>query len=157
MKLLSEAVEYALRAVVYLADHADQPQKVHQIAETTRATPGYLVKVLQSLARAGIVASRRGLHGGFVLTREPRSLTILEVVNAIDPLERIQHCPLGLGAHTHGLCPLHHRIDAAIATIETSFARTTIADIISAGGHLHPLCEADSTSETRQPPEHTGA
>ncbi len=148
MKLLSEAVEYALRAVVYLADRTDQPQKVHQIAAATRATPGYLVKVLQSLARAGIVASRRGLHGGFVLTRKPASLTILEVVNAIDPLERIHHCPLGLDAHAHGLCPLHHRIDAAIATVEASFARTTIAHIVSGDASIRPLCEVTITSET---------
>ena len=72
MKLLSDASEYALRAVVWLAQRPGLPQKTREIAEGTHAAPGYLVKVLQSLAKAGILSAQRGSHGGFSLERDPR-------------------------------------------------------------------------------------
>jgi Rrf2 family protein len=57
---------------------------------------GYLSKVLQSLGRAQLVNSQRGLHGGFTLARAPSELTVWEVIQAVDPLQRIRSCPLGL-------------------------------------------------------------
>src|SRR5690606_17155548 len=96
MKLLSEAAEYGLRAVVWLAQRPGGYWKVREIAKGTRAAPGYLVKVLQGLARAGILSAQRGSQGGFRLERDPAGLTALEVINAIDPIERIRACPLGL-------------------------------------------------------------
>ncbi|MCH7962264.1 MAG: Rrf2 family transcriptional regulator [Planctomycetes bacterium] len=52
--------------------------------------------MLRLLARAGIVSSRRGPTGGFYLQRPPESITLLEVIRAVDPFERIRVCPLGL-------------------------------------------------------------
>ena len=90
MKLLSDASEYALRAVVWLAQRPGLPQKTREIAEGTHAAPGYLVKVLQSLAKAGILSAQRGSHGGFSLERDPRDLSVLDVIEAVDPIERIR-------------------------------------------------------------------
>jgi len=142
MKLLSDATEYGLRAVVWLAQHPGEAQKVREIAEGTHATPGYLIKVLQALARVGILSAQRGSHGGFTLERDPATLSVLEVVNAIDPIERIHTCPLGLESHGECLCPMHKRIDDAIAAIEQSFGESTIADLLSEPTTSHPLCEA---------------
>lgn len=130
MKLLTDAGEYGLRAVLSLAQRPGQPLKVREIAETTHAAPGYLVKVLQTLARAGILSAQRGSQGGFTLERDPETLTVLEVINAIDPIERIRTCPLGIEAHGQCLCPMHKRIDDALALIEQSFAASTIADLM---------------------------
>src|SRR6059058_5380797 len=105
--MFSQTVEYALRAVVHLADRAPEPRTTEQIAEATRVPKAYLAKVLQGLVRAGIVRSRRGLHGGVSLARPAAELTILEVVNAVEPIARIRECPLGLTAHGIRLCPLH--------------------------------------------------
>lgn len=129
MKLLSEATEYGLRAIVWLSNQPREPHKVQAIAEATDAAPGYLIKVLQALAKAGIVSAHRGTTGGYALSRDPESLTALEVVSAIDPIERIRSCPLRLAAHASGLCPLHQRIDSSLAAIEQDFARTTIAEL----------------------------
>jgi len=142
MKLLSDATEYGLRAVVWLAQHPGEAQKVREIAEGTHATPGYLIKVLQALTRVGILSAQRGSHGGFTLERDPATLSVLEVVNAIDPIERIHTCPLGLESHGECLCPMHKRIDDAIAAIEQSFGESTIADLLSEPTTSHPLCEA---------------
>ena len=147
MKLLSDAAEYALRAVVWLAQRPGQPQKTREIAEATRSAQGYLVKVLQSLTKAGILSAQRGSHGGFTLERDPGSLSVLEVVNAVDPVERIRTCPLGLKSHGKQLCPMHRRIDDAMAAIEHSFRESTIEDLITTPSASQPLCEALLTVE----------
>ena len=116
--MLSQTVEYALRAAVYLADQAPTARTTEQIAAATRVPPAYLSKVLQNLARGRIVTSQRGLHGGFLLARKPDEITILEVVNAVDPIHRIKTCPLELAAHGVRLCPLHKRVDNALALVE---------------------------------------
>ena len=142
MKLLSDASEYALRAVVWLADHRDAPRTTQEIAAATKAPPGYLAKVLQQLGRAGILSAQRGLRGGFTLDREPSDIVILEVINAVDPIERIESCPLDLKTHGKMLCPLHRRIDQAMAQIEEVFAHAAIADILCEPSDSKPLCEA---------------
>lgn len=132
MKLLSDASEYALRATVWLAQRpADQPGKVREIADATQSAPGYLIKVLQDLARAGILTAQRGSRGGFQLARRPAELTVLDIINAVDPVERITTCPLGIAAHGTSLCPMHRQIDQALALIEETFANITIEQVLS--------------------------
>lgn len=141
MKLLSDASEYALRGVVWLAQRKGQTFKLREIAEGTRAAPGYLIKVLQSLAKAGILSTQRGSTGGFSLIRDPETLSVLEVINAVDPIERIRTCPLGLQSHGTCLCPMHKRIDDAMAVIEASFADSTVADLVDGSGVSIPMTE----------------
>jgi Rrf2 family protein len=130
MKLLSEASEYGLRAVIWMAQCRAEPQKVKDIAREIRAAPGYLVKVLQELTRAGVLSARRGSQGGFTLESDPSLLTVLDVINAIDPFERIRSCPLMLEGHSVTLCPVHRSIDDAMQQIEDSFRQLTIADVV---------------------------
>jgi Rrf2 family protein len=138
--MISQTVEYALRAVVYLADQATEPRTVQQIAEVTRVPPAYLSKVLQGLVRARLIRSQRGLHGGFTLARQPAELTIWEVVEAVEPFQRIRTCPLGLPSHRLRLCPLHQRLDDALAMIENAFRVTTVAEVLADPTTSKPLC-----------------
>lgn len=142
MKIFSDACEYGLRASVWLAQRAGETHKVREIAEGIQAAPGYLVKVLQRLAKAGILSAQRGSQGGFTLERSPDEVTVLDIINAVDPIERIQTCPLGLDAHGEHLCPLHRRLDDAMAGIEESFGAVTIAEMISESSRSRPLCNA---------------
>jgi Rrf2 family protein len=139
--MFSQTVEYALRAVAHLAYEAPHARTTEQIAEATRVPPAYLSKVLQALSRGGIVRSQRGVGGGIALARPAEELTILEVVNAVEPIQRIKTCPLGLKSHGVRLCPLHRRIDDAMATVEAAFAGTTLAEILAEPTHSPPLCE----------------
>jgi Rrf2 family protein len=139
--MFSQTVEYALRAVVHLADQAPSPRTTGQIAAATRVPRAYLSKVLQGLCQAGVVHSRRGLGGGMVLVKSPAELTILEVVNAVEPIGRIRECPLGLAAHGVRLCPLHRRLDNALAMVEEAFRQTTLAEILAEPTRSRPLCE----------------
>ena len=141
MNLLSDACEYALRAAVYMAQHPGATHKVCEIAEATHAAPGYLVKVLQAMAKAGILSAQRGSNGGFTLLRDPAGLSVLEVINAIDPLERIRTCPLGLAGHGACLCPMHKRIDDAMALIEASFSSSTILELLDEPSASTPMCD----------------
>lgn len=139
--MLSQTVDYALRAMVYLASEAPEPRTNEQIAKVTHVPAAYLSKLLQNMAKAGLVRSQRGLHGGFSLTRGPDEVTILEVVNAVDALQRIRECPLGLKSHGVRLCPLHRRLDDALAAVEQAFGDTTLAELLSEPSESVPLCE----------------
>lgn len=137
--MISQTAEYALRAVVCLASQHGKPMVTPRIAGITRVPGGYLSKVLQMLARGGIVRSQRGLHGGFVLTRSPEDLSVLDVVNAVDPLKRIETCPLDLEEHGDQLCPLHRRLDEVVLQVEKAFADHSIEDLLSTGQENTPL------------------
>lgn len=140
--MFSKAVEYALRAVVHLAYEAPAARTTEQIADATRVdSVTYLSKVLQGLRANGIVRSQRGVGGGVTLARRPEDLTILDVVNAVDPIQRIRTCPLGLKTHGVRLCPLHRRMDAALAAVEAAFGATTLAEVLDEPTHSPPLCE----------------
>ena len=127
--MISQTTEYALRAVVDLCFNAGAPRTTQQIAEATRVPTGYLSKVLKELGRAGIVSAQRGPNGGFTLERDPNELSLYEVISAVDPPKRIRECPLKLESHRLHLCPLHQRLDDALALVERVFQETTIAEV----------------------------
>lgn len=137
--MLSQTVEYALRATTYLAADPAQSRTVEQIAAATHVPVAYLSKVLQQLVREEIVTSRRGTGGGFTLARSPEKLQILQIVQAVDPIQRITTCPLGLPAHGKRLCPLHKRLDNALAEMERAFAAATLAEVLAEPTKSIPL------------------
>ncbi len=140
--MFTQTTEYALRAIVWLAQHDDQPQTRQQIAEATKTPSDYLAKVMRALVRAGLVRAGRGLHGGFSLARPAMAISLLDVVSVVDPIQRIRACPLGLDLHRDQLCPVHAKLDGALAVIEKSFCETTIAELILQPGRVRPLCNA---------------
>ena len=150
--LFSVTTEYALRAVAWLAAHSDEPQTVDQIAKATQLSAGYLSKVLQVLGRAELVHSQRGVGGGFRLARQPQSLSVLDVVNAVDPIRRIRECPLGLANHRDRLCPLHAKLDAALAVIEESLRTATIGELYSEANGVVPLRDAQRAAKDEPTP-----
>lgn len=144
--MLSQTVEYALRAVVYLANRPGESARTSEIAELTKVPPAYLSKVLQALSREEIVTSRRGIGGGVTLSRDPSELTVLDVVEAVDPIQRINSCPLELKAHGVHLCPLHRRLDNAMKAVEEAFAATTLAEILGEQSVSIPLGDVRKTN-----------
>ncbi len=128
--MFSQTTEYALRAVAWLAGNPDSAQTTQEIADGTQVPADYLAKVLQTLARAEIVRAVRGKNGGFSLAKPPATLSLLDIVNIVEPIRRIKTCPLGLKAHKKQLCALHCRLDKAIATVEDCLATATFAEMI---------------------------
>ena len=95
--------------------------------------------MLQTLAAASVVRSRRGMKGGFTLARDAAQMSALDVVNAVDPIRRIRHCPLGRPDHAAGLCPLHRRMDAALGALEQVYADVRLSELVETRG-APPLC-----------------
>jgi Rrf2 family nitric oxide-sensitive transcriptional repressor len=139
--MLSKTSEYALRAVVLLAREPGKAESADQLAEVTKVPRRYLHKVLQDLVRHGLVRSQPGPGGGYSLALAANEVTILDVVNAVAPLERIRECPLGISSHT-SLCPLHKELDKAYAATETALARVTLSQLTRSSSAIVPLCEA---------------
>lgn len=142
--VITQAVDYSLRAIVVLARQGGRPCTTQALAERTETPAPYLSKLMQTLVRNGLVVSRRGVNGGFTLARKPEEMTIFDVVQAVEPLKRIRQCPLGIPQHTGGLCPLHRRLDAAIEMIENSFRDTTLADLLNDPQGPSPLCQRNA-------------
>lgn len=139
--MTSQTAEYALRAVVWLASRPEKALNTGQISKVTKVPAGYLSKVLQALARAGLVISTSGRGGGFLLARPASRISVLDVINAVDGVHRIRQCPLGIRSHGSVLCPLHKRLDDAMAMVEKAFANSTIAELIEEPSASTPLCE----------------
>lgn len=128
--MISQTAEYALRAMVTIAQQPDQAHTTQQIAKAAHLRAPYLSKVLNALGRAGMVEAQRGVHGGFTLARPAEELTVLDVINVVDPVKRVRRCPLGLPEHEGHLCALHRRLDAAASEVERAFAETTVAELL---------------------------
>jgi len=131
--VISKTAEYALRAIIQVARHRNGSLTAREIAEHTGVPPGYLAKVLLALARAELVVSQKGLNGGYALAGDPAEMTVLDVVNAVDPIRRIDRCPLGLDCHQRELCGLHHSLREATESAERVLAGKTIADLLHEG------------------------
>lgn len=132
--MFSQTAEYALRAAVFLAGNPSVRHTARDIADAMEIPADYVSKVMQCLARAGIVDAQRGKLGGFLLARASAQISLLDVVNAVDPMRRITGCPLGLQQHSLALCPLHRKLDDALAGVEREFRGTSIADLVEVSG-----------------------
>ncbi len=144
--VIPQTVEYALRAVVWLAQNPGRPQTTQQLADATHVSVSYLPKVLQPLIKAGLITGQRGLHGGYSLDCDPSAVTVLQVVDCIDPIRKIDRCPLNLATHGARLCPLHRLLNDAVSGVQQTFATTTIEQLISTadGKDIRPLCDTVS-------------
>jgi Rrf2 family protein len=140
--MISQSVEYSLRAAVALAQ-AGGPCTAQRLAEITEVPRPYLAKLMQDLVRVGLVTSRRGPHGGFELVKSPKDLTIWDIVEAVEPFQRIRHCPLGITGHGTSLCPLHRRLDDAMELVERNFRTTTLAELLNSDPDRSPLCSRE--------------
>jgi Rrf2 family nitric oxide-sensitive transcriptional repressor len=147
--MISLTAEYALRAVVWMARRPDLAVGTRDIAEATQVPVGYMSKVLQALGRANLVCSRPGRTGGFVLGRDPAAISVLDIVQAVDPIHRIDRCPLNRRQHDGRLCPLHRRLDQAVAMVERAFAESTLAELVAETADDEALCT------TQMPPNTT--
>lgn len=127
---LSQTAEYALRAMIVLAERPDRLWATEELAEVAKVPPGYLAKVLQDLGRAKLVRSKRGRGGGFCLREAPEQTNLLRIVQAVQAVERIETCPLDLPQHRDRLCPLHARMDEFAELMLQALDETTLRHLL---------------------------
>ena len=113
--MTSQPAEYAPPAIVDRAGYDGVARTTPEIAETTHIPAAFLANVTQSLSRARLAKSRRGIHGGFILAHDSRELAILAVVNANDPIQRLNEYPLRILNRGTRLSLLDRRLDHVAA------------------------------------------
>ncbi len=142
--MFSQTVEYALRAMVQLAADAPAASTTRQIAEKTKVPSAYLAKVLQSMRRAGLIHSRRGVGGGVTLAHEPKDVSLLEVIDAVEPLKR------GATKTRRAASPLQRTLDAALAEVRKMFQAASLADMLPRAGKAKPGVRKKKTRGARR-------
>lgn len=132
-KLYSKGCEYAIRALVFVADEGKDQTGRFQAAEICKRASipeAYTRKVFQALVQGEFLSAHRGPGGGYSLTRHPTEISVLDVILAVDGEETFDHCVMGLpgcgGAH---LCPLHHIWAEAKERMLTQLENSTLHDI----------------------------
>ena len=109
---VSRKIDYALRAVIHLAseDDSERACSVSEIATRERIPRQFLVKIIQELIHKGLVRSRRGPHGGYVLARPAKDVTFREVIEAVEGpihlnvcLDPAEGCNLSDDCTMHGV------------------------------------------------------
>ncbi len=122
--MLSSRVRYALAALTLLARNANQSRTAERITAVTGAPLATLSKVLQALARAGVIRSVRGPRGGVRLAQDTAQITVLDVVRAVDP---VSHRRM-LRSEALGPC-LYRRLELLRQIAMLVLGRTTIAEL----------------------------
>jgi Rrf2 family cysteine metabolism transcriptional repressor len=158
--IFSTRSEYGVRVMVELARRGGvEPVALTEIAEHERLPLAYLEHLVARLRRAGLIESRRGAHGGYLLAREPQRITMAEVVAALEgeiaPVECITsspdgsvHCSLELDAqHVCTTKVLWTRVRGAIVqTLE----QTTLAELIPAPELIQIATPTPTTTTTKK-------
>lgn len=136
MLRLTKKADYGLMALKYLAEHPDEPSlSAKDIAEAYHIPPQLLAKILQKLAREGLLRSHAGMNGGYTLSRKPQNITAFEVIRIIDGPLFITSC-----VTESGICDL-----TSSCTIKEPLARVndTISDVLKKI-RISDLVEADA-------------
>ena len=129
--LLSKSCEYGMRATLYLASlNEDGYVPIGTISDELDISFPFLTKIFQQLNNADLLESHRGPNGGVALTRAPESITLREIIVAIDGEEFFTECLLGLPKCGKAApCPLHESWACERGRLEALFQGTTLEDM----------------------------
>lgn len=130
--MLSKSSKYAIRAVLYLALNSNESNKYSPtgIAKAINIPAPFLAKTLQELTKRNLISSVKGRNGGFYLTEENKSNTLISVVDSIDGMAKFQECLLGLPVCSNeNPCPLHHSYSLIRNKIVEDLTFKTIAEL----------------------------
>jgi Rrf2 family protein len=133
--MLSNSCRYGIRAVIYLAS---QPKSagmtgIKKISDDLDLPMPFLAKILQQLAKQKILASSKGPHGGFSLLKDPKKITLLDIVNSIDGYDVFTNCVMYNGScmeNDKKKCPLHDDYEKPRAELISLFTNKTIFDLV---------------------------
>lgn len=123
----NQATDYAFRAVYYLSGlPKGQLVEAKAIAEAEKIPLRFLIKILRSLIAAGIVVSYRGVSGGYALAREPRDITLKDVVEAVEGPVELNRClvdPSECNKNQSAQCSLHQALFSIRETLNKELAK----------------------------------
>jgi len=111
--MLSNACQYAIRSVLYLAIYGDENKKlgVKNIAEELEVPQPFLAKLLQKLSKSHLISSLKGPKGGFYLSDKDKNNTVFDIIDCIDGTQAFSSCFLGLKQCSDiNPCPVHFTV-----------------------------------------------
>jgi len=127
--MLSNACQYAIRAILYLAIYATIEKKkgVKDISEALETPQAFLAKILQKLVKQNLITSLKGPNGGFYLNDDNLKNSMWDVISCIDGKEKFDKCFLGLAAcEDENPCPAHYIVSPFKKRILGDFRDKTI-------------------------------
>ena len=132
--IYSRSAEYAIRAFVHLARVPEgKYAMVKNIAEQEDIPSHFLAKILQQLARKGLLRSSKGPTGGFALRVDAGEIRLLDIVELLDGLAPYQQCASGLSECSDEMpCPIHDSWVNLRSRIMDYLGRNTIGDLAKA-------------------------
>ncbi|MBT8299748.1 MAG: Rrf2 family transcriptional regulator [Maribacter sp.] len=143
--MISNSSKYALKAVLYLAVNSNESNKIliKNLSDPINVPQAYIAKLLQELSRHNIVSSTRGPNGGFYLSEANRETQLIDIVNVIDGVNRLNSCLLSLKkCNSEKPCPLHKFVGSFKTDLMKNFENNTIGDMakdIKLGKSFLPL------------------
>jgi Rrf2 family iron-sulfur cluster assembly transcriptional regulator len=136
--MLSNSCRYGIRAVIYLASQqsGDFKTGIKQISNDLDLPTPFLAKILQQLAKQKILSSSKGPHGGFSLLKDPRNITLLDIVNTIDGYDTFTNCVMYKGtcegvSMEKKICPLHDDYEKTRSELISLFSSKTIYELVN--------------------------
>ena len=136
---LNRESQYAIRALVLLAIEAGRPLSGREIAAQTDVPERLLARVLARLGAAGIVESRIGRTGGYLLRSDPDLLSILEIVEVIEGRTRGERCVLRQrGCDPSAPCAIHPIWSSAQDGVINTLGATTLAALVASERDIDP-------------------
>lgn len=132
---ITRQADYAVRAVLYLARLGQEERAAtSQVAQEQHIPPSFLAKIISQLSIAGLLHTSRGARGGVTLAREPKDITLLEVIEAIDGPIMLNECVGETGTCTFDEeCPLRPVWCEAQNELVTRLKNTNFAQLVTLG------------------------
>jgi Rrf2 family protein len=131
MKLINREVDYAARALVFMARANKPTVAVAQMSGPLGVAGPFLRKIMQQLHKAGVVHAVKGKGGGFALARGPESITLRQLTDALQGPVRLHDCVFRQKiCQHHAACILRHKIAAMEARLLAEIEGVTIKDLI---------------------------
>ena len=130
--MLSTSCKYALRAAVYLMAHANGIVKagIKEIAGEIEANEHTTGKILQLLAKEGIIVSTKGPNGGFYIPANSKKIYLIDIVQVVDGVHFFFECGLGLRKCSEKKpCPIHHTYKASREKLYKEFSSVTVQQL----------------------------
>jgi Rrf2 family transcriptional regulator, iron-sulfur cluster assembly transcription factor len=135
--MLSNSCRYGIRAIIYLAGKKSITEKtgIKQIGADLDLPTPFLGKILQQLAKKKILKSLKGPNGGFSMMKDPRTITLFDVVTAIDGIDTFTDCVIHNGPcqcidRTKKPCPIHDDYAKTRSEMIELFKSKTIYDLV---------------------------
>ncbi|MET0238712.1 MAG: Rrf2 family transcriptional regulator [Sphingobium sp.] len=146
---MTVSVEYGIHCLLWLVGNDGAPMSSRDLADLQGISPSFLAKIFPKLEKAGIVAASEGVRGGYRLAREPKDISFLDIVDAIEGRKPLFDCQEVRGRcavfgdaaprwATSGVCGVHAAMLKAEKAMRDSLAATSLADVATGFGKVAP-------------------